>query len=284
MVMPFTIFNKVALLFKRVDKIEPQVDEIQEDIGQYIDDYLDTYINEDYLVQTGVIPNNDDTSKCATTEWTNDTIDTVNDTCLHKTGNESASGVKTFTDSPIVPTTPAETTSVVNQAYVESTVDGVNNLLHKSGNEIAVGVKNGDWRGIRLNKPQGVTTGKWLRYCSFSTGYYSRLLEIICEEGNNGTLYGLALVGGGAEYGRNTSIINVLGIGSSSKIAVIHNNTTYNTELWIYISSPSYCNNIQFYFKNGFNPNVTYYNTEHDTIEAPEGEVYGAPTYLIGSA
>lgn len=48
---------------------------------------------------------------------------------------QTISAVKTFTASPIVPTTPNGTTSAVNQAYVESTVDGVNNLVHKSGNE-----------------------------------------------------------------------------------------------------------------------------------------------------
>lgn len=143
--MPFTIFNKVALLFKRVDKIEPQVDEIQEDVGQYLTDYLDTYINEDYLVQTGVIPNNDDTSKCATTEWTNDTIDTVNDTCLHKTGNESASGIKTFTDNCKVADAEsgATDTSMVNANWISQTGDSApNNLIHRSGGtESIIGTK-----------------------------------------------------------------------------------------------------------------------------------------------
>ena len=41
----------------------------------------------------------------------------------------------------IVPDIPETTHSAVNQAYVESTVDGVNNLVHKSGNEIVAGLK-----------------------------------------------------------------------------------------------------------------------------------------------
>lgn len=38
--------------------------------------------------------------------------------------------------------TPTNTHSAVNQAYVESTVDGINNLVHKSGNESISGNKN----------------------------------------------------------------------------------------------------------------------------------------------
>lgn len=54
---------------------------------------------------------------------------------------QTISAVKTFTASPVVPTTPGSATSAVNQSYVESTVPGVNDLLHKSGNETAAGNK-----------------------------------------------------------------------------------------------------------------------------------------------
>lgn len=56
-------------------------------------------------------------------------------------GAQTIADVKTFLSSPVVPTTPGTTTSAVNQAYVESTVDGVNNIVHKSGNETIAGIK-----------------------------------------------------------------------------------------------------------------------------------------------
>ena len=56
-------------------------------------------------------------------------------------GAQTITDVKTFSSSPVVPTTPGTTTSAVNQAYVESTVDGVNDILHKSGNESFTGQK-----------------------------------------------------------------------------------------------------------------------------------------------
>lgn len=45
------------------------------------------------------------------------------------------------TSGVVVPDTPATIHDAVNQAYVESTVDGVNNLVHKSGNEVIEGTK-----------------------------------------------------------------------------------------------------------------------------------------------
>lgn len=68
---------------------------------------------------------------------------TVNN-IVHKDGTETITGTKsmTSTDNDVkVKTTPVATTSAVNQAYVESTVDGVNNLVHKSGSEEISGTK-----------------------------------------------------------------------------------------------------------------------------------------------
>jgi hypothetical protein len=56
-------------------------------------------------------------------------------------GAQTIADVKTFTSSPVIPTTPASIESAVNQAYVESTVDGVNNIVHKSGDETIAGTK-----------------------------------------------------------------------------------------------------------------------------------------------
>lgn len=57
------------------------------------------------------------------------------------TGAQSVAGVKTFTNSPEVPTTPATPTSAVNDVYVNDASDGVNNILHKSGREIVTSTK-----------------------------------------------------------------------------------------------------------------------------------------------
>lgn len=57
------------------------------------------------------------------------------------TGAQSVAGVKTFTDSPIVPTTPAGPTSAVNDVYVNDATEGVNNIVHKTGNEYVAGDK-----------------------------------------------------------------------------------------------------------------------------------------------
>lgn len=55
------------------------------------------------------------------------------------TGAQSVAGVKTFTDSPIVPTTPVGPTSAVNDVYVNDATPGTNNILHKTGNESKTG-------------------------------------------------------------------------------------------------------------------------------------------------
>lgn len=56
------------------------------------------------------------------------------------TGAQSVDGVKTFSDSPIVPTTPA-TGGAVNDIYVNDASVGVNNIVHKTGNETVNGSK-----------------------------------------------------------------------------------------------------------------------------------------------
>lgn len=56
------------------------------------------------------------------------------------TGAQSINGVKTFNDSPIVPNDPSMY-GAVNNAYVNDSTDGVNNIVHKSGTETISGTK-----------------------------------------------------------------------------------------------------------------------------------------------
>lgn len=60
-------------------------------------------------------------------------VDTKDAQNVKLTGAQSVAGVKTFTDSPNVPTTPASPTGAVNEVYVNNPAAGVNNLLHKTG-------------------------------------------------------------------------------------------------------------------------------------------------------
>ena len=57
------------------------------------------------------------------------------------TGAQSIAGVKTFSDSPIVPTTPTSPTGAVNDVYVNDSSAGVNNIVHKTGDETIGGRK-----------------------------------------------------------------------------------------------------------------------------------------------
>ena len=58
------------------------------------------------------------------------------------TGAQSVGGVKTFSDSPIVPDAPTDYEGAVNDNYVnDSTGTLPNNILHKDGNENAKGTK-----------------------------------------------------------------------------------------------------------------------------------------------
>jgi hypothetical protein len=58
------------------------------------------------------------------------------------TGAQTVAGVKTFSDSPVVPTTPTSPTGAVNDVYVNDATDGVNNILHKSGYERITSAKD----------------------------------------------------------------------------------------------------------------------------------------------
>lgn len=60
------------------------------------------------------------------------------------TGAQTVGGVKTFSDSPVVPDAPATEHSAVNQDWAENVAypdDTVNNLIHKEGNETITGTK-----------------------------------------------------------------------------------------------------------------------------------------------
>ena len=56
------------------------------------------------------------------------------------TGAQTVGGVKTFSDSPIVPNVPAMG-GAINDIYANDATAGVNNIVHKTGNEDISGVK-----------------------------------------------------------------------------------------------------------------------------------------------
>lgn len=71
-------------------------------------------------------------------------VDTKDAQNVKLTGVQTVGGVKTFSDSPVVPDTPATEHSAVNQDWAENVVydnDTINNLLHKEGDEIFTGTK-----------------------------------------------------------------------------------------------------------------------------------------------
>lgn len=91
--------------------------------------------------------------------------------------NQTISAVKTFTASPIIPSTPSGPQAAVNVTYVSKT-DGSNNLVHTSADESISGIKtfnnrcNLD-REVRQSgmyeKAQGATpTGNWREVATFS--------------------------------------------------------------------------------------------------------------------
>lgn len=66
------------------------------------------------------------------------------------TGAQTVAGVKTFTDSPVVPDSPATEHSAVAQTWAENVAyldDTVNNIVHKEGTEIVTGRKT--YKGSR---------------------------------------------------------------------------------------------------------------------------------------
>ncbi len=70
-----------------------------------------------------------DVSAISETKITNLTTDLTakaNDTAVvHNSGDETVGGIKTFSVSPIVPTSPSGTTAAVNKSYVDTAVSGV---------------------------------------------------------------------------------------------------------------------------------------------------------------
>lgn len=102
------------------------------------------------------------------------------------TGAQSVAGVKTFTDSPVVPTTPGTTVSAVNQDWAENAAyldDTVNNLVHKEGNEIIKGEKTFNTTYTRYT---GLNTTGWVYfydvYDSNSTLLSQKLTESTVNE------------------------------------------------------------------------------------------------------
>lgn len=78
-------------------------------------------------------------------------LETADGQNVKLTGNQSISGTKTFNASPVVPTTPATTSSAINSAYANDATDGVNNIVHKSGNEKISGLKTFNNEFVLIN-------------------------------------------------------------------------------------------------------------------------------------
>lgn len=106
-------------------------------------------------------------------------------------------GTKTFSSSPVVPDAPADTHSAVNQAYVESTVDGINNLVHKSGNETFVGTKQSNTLQCFNSRPylyQRVNTNndsEWFKVFTLGKERHTLILDVISNHQTYNT-YGVA--------------------------------------------------------------------------------------------
>lgn len=68
-------------------------------------------------------------------------VNTLDAQNVKLTGAQSVAGVKTFTDSPLVPVTPSGPTAAICDAYANNATDGVNNIMHKTGDETVNGIK-----------------------------------------------------------------------------------------------------------------------------------------------
>lgn len=194
--------------------------------------------------------------------------------------NQTISAVKTFSVSPIVPDSPSGTHAAVNVTYVSKT-DGTNNLLHTSANETAAGVKQGIWHGYRLDYPQPVTQGKWLKFASIPGYSHNGLVRIRTgQSGNNiGGYFALAQLSSGGTFSRTVSYINqIVGgwlLSDPPKVAV-NIDSDYNLVIWIYISDVNVVSKMLFELLD-YQEVVTYYNTEEN--DAPL-----SATYILGSA
>lgn len=153
-------------------------------------------------------------------------------------------------------------------------------IVHTTGNESVTGIKQGDFRGYMLNSPIATTVGKWLRYCVFDSVIdKSGLIEIIGTKSNNGVFYGLGIIGG--RTSRIINLINGVGAWVADKVVLIFNSSTTQYEIWIYIGNVNEVNAINVSMLRYKFPNVTYLNTEHDSLPT---DGYLTPIYIVGSA
>lgn len=92
-------------------------------------------------------------------------VDTKDAQNVKLTGAQSIADVKTFTDSPVVPTVPTPL-GAVNSVYVDDPTEGVNNILHKSGVEVFTEIKYGKLNAKQLNN--GPSATGWLDVLTFN--------------------------------------------------------------------------------------------------------------------
>ena len=193
---------------------------------------------------------------------------------------QTISAVKTFTVSPIVPDTPSGVHAGVNQAYVESTVDGVNNLLHKSANETKIGILTLPNMGID-SVYVGGSIERWVRVCYSAIGDFAMIGAIIPEKfiqySEPLSLFGFQI--------RNTNgLFNIIRL-STTTVGVEDFALTYdgaNYELW-YHYTPSGSNaRVMFSFFGGNNRGYTSDGiTEKVTLNPEDYTIYINPTVIL---
>ena len=82
-------------------------------------------------------------------------IDTLDNTAVKLTGNQTIAGIKTFTSSPIVPT-PTTDNDAVNKKYVDDAIaiDNIDDLATYTGSSLVIIVKDSNRGGIFVSKTE----------------------------------------------------------------------------------------------------------------------------------
>lgn len=205
-------------------------------------------------------------------------------------GAQTIADVKTFTSSPKVPTSPASIDSAVNQSYVESTVDGVNNILHKSGNETKTGKLTLSYpiiNGLSMMKQdinEGVS-GKWVqifRAKMASNNYITRVL--ITTETYGGTPQQMCDVFLGSGAGSSPIVNRYVSSDNGSALSDICVTVDENDKLILWFKSNQYGSRISFRITEFY----SYYgennqNTFENYYQSGDGVIYdNKPTTADG--
>lgn len=115
-----------------------------------------------------------------------DDVYAFDNTVVHKTGNETISGVKTFSVSPIIPTatTGDSSTKAASTAFVTGAINTINNaVVHLAGAETITGVKTlKNTEATIANPPNNVS---W-RYTDYTDNNNVRIGVIGSQINSNG--------------------------------------------------------------------------------------------------